>query len=70
MTFTMVWTVTYRTDSKSAQCELKRYTKEAADYFAEGIIAAGGVAVITEDIEPAPATEPDALPPNNTLDWN
>jgi len=48
---TMVWVVTFRIDNKSPQQELIRYTPEAAKHFAEGIIATGGVAVVTEDVQ-------------------
>lgn len=56
---TMVWIVTYRIDSKSPQVQLDRYTEESAKHFAQGIIDAGGVAVITEDyrmIDPSTET--------------
>lgn len=70
---TMVWTVTYRTDSKSPQQELDRYTAEAANHFAQGIIDAGGVAIVTEDFRSdAPANEEDGPIVNDTrsLTWD
>lgn len=68
LTGNMVWVVTYRIDSKSPQTELVRYTQESANIFAEGIIAAGGVAVVTEDFREVPATEDDASD-SRSLKW-
>jgi len=51
------YTVTFRIDSKSPQQELKRYTKEAANNFADGIVAMGGVAIITEGICEEPISD-------------
>jgi hypothetical protein len=65
MTGQMVWTVTYRVDSDSPQTELKRYTVEAATHFAQGIIDAGGVAVVTEEYEAEPAQEPETEEQDN-----
>lgn len=65
----MVWTVVYRTDSKSPQMELDRYTKEAAEHFATGIIDAGGVAVVVEDVKEATETEEAVTHPVRNLQW-
>jgi hypothetical protein len=66
---TMVWTVTFRMDAKSAQQELPRYTKEAADAFAQGILDLGGVAIVTEDYE-EDSELPSAGGNEDTLDWS
>lgn len=65
----MVWTVVYRTDSKSPQQELDRYTQEAAEHFAQGIIDTGGVAIITEDAKDMPETEDAVIHPVRSLQW-
>ncbi len=57
----MVYVVTFRTDAKAPQQELKRYTKESANAFATGIIDIGGVAIVTEDIEDIPEQKNDDL---------
>lgn len=67
---TMVWIVTYRTDSKSPQQELTRYTKESADHFASGINDAGGVAVVHEDVEDIPERSDLLTAEANRLDWS
>ena len=66
---TVVYIITYKKDNKSPQEETKRYTKEAAEAFVKVIEEIGGIAVYIEDIEPAPAEEPET-PHHNTLDWN
>lgn len=68
---TMVWIITFRLNKQSPQQEIKKYTKEAADHFAEGIMDAGGVAVVTEDVETdIPADDETFVTGKNTLDWN
>lgn len=69
---TMVWTVTFRIDSKAPQQELKRYTEESADAFADGILAMGGVAVVTEDYEEVPENEEDDpfIATRSSLSWD
>jgi hypothetical protein len=67
---TMVWIVTYRLNSKSGQTEVKKYTPESANAFAQTIQELGGVAVITEDIEPSPAADEQPELSRNSLDWS
>jgi hypothetical protein len=58
---TVVYVITYRLDKKSSQEEQTRFTKEAADNFAQAIIDLSGVAVVTEDIRDVPETLNDDL---------
>lgn len=44
----MTWTVVYRASPKTEQRELVRYTQEAANKFARGVIEDGGVAMVVE----------------------
>lgn len=70
LNMTMVWTITFRTDSASPQKELKRYTRESANNFAQGIIDTGGVAIVTEDIEDIPQQTDDSIPHPHGLIWS
>jgi hypothetical protein len=65
----LVYVVTYRVDSKSPQSELVRFTKEAADHFAKGIVDSGGVAIVTEDVRDQVASDEPVTHPNRSLQW-
>jgi hypothetical protein len=66
------YTVTFRMDAKSPQQELKRYTKEAAESFADGVISMGGVAIVNEGIAEEPISDDivdNSLKDNRRLTW-
>lgn len=47
---TVVYVVTFRMNKDQPQQELVRYTRPAAEIFAQGILDSGGVAIVTEDV--------------------
>lgn len=67
-TVTLSWVVTYRLDNDSPQSEVTKFTQESANRFAAGIIADGGVAVVTEDSRVVDSPDDDEHPMRK-LQW-
>lgn len=65
---TMEYVVAFRAHTKSPQQEAKFYTPQAAEIFADGILQAGGVAIVTEDVQDIPADD-SIQHPARTLQW-